>query len=94
MDDKNLFKKAMLKHGIDLDHVYFERAGLLKKSSPSENKKSVFEKYIASGDYSNFRLFDDCPRNLSTFINLNKKYPLYKFSAFKVLKSGKLKKFN
>jgi hypothetical protein len=92
MDDSDLFMDSMEKLGLDMSKIHVYYAGNLKKGTSDENKKSLIRNLIISGPYTEVRLFDDKLENLEAFLKLKIEFPDVKFSAYPVLRNGKMGK--
>lgn len=92
MKNKDQFLKTFLKYGIpifDRNLIYIERAGNLGLKA-NEAKRIIISEYLDSGNYSHVTLFDDCSKNIKSFLSLQEKYPNIIFKAVQVLDEGDL----
>ena len=92
MKNKDQFLKTFHKHGIpifDRSLVYIERAGNLGIKA-DKAKSIIVSKYLDTGNYSHVTLFDDCSKNIASFLSLQEKYPDIAFIAVQVLNKGDL----
>jgi hypothetical protein len=87
-DNKKIFLNTFRKYGIDIDNIYVERAGNLNYGTPAKNKRSIFKKYLDTGNFVRIRLFDDSNENIEEFLSLQSKYSNVKFEAFFVNEFG------
>lgn len=81
-DDRDKFLATFEKHGLDMTHVYVERAGNLTGLRAAEAKRVIIAKYLQTGKFKRVSLFDDDVRNLQVFLTLQKEYPDITFEAY------------
>lgn len=81
-DNRDLFLSTFEKYGLDMSHVYVERAGNLAGMRAAEAKRLIVDKYLSSGKYKKVSLFDDDKRNLDLFLSLQSKYTDISFEAY------------
>ena len=77
-DCKDLFLEYLKSSGLDINHLYVERAGNLAKLKTSEAKKLIISKYLESRQYQAAYLFDDSMDNIQSFVQLKKIFPYIK----------------
>lgn len=89
-DDKDKFLDTFRKHGLDMNHVYVERAG--NTPGPSAALKvAIIRKYLKQGKFSRVRLFDDAMSNLTALLAMKKEFPDVQFSAYLAQQNGSIK---
>ena len=74
-DCKDLFLEYLKSSGLDINHIYVERAGNFAKLKTAEAKKLIISKYLESHQYQAAYLFDDSMDNIQSFVQLKKIYP-------------------
>jgi hypothetical protein len=89
-DDKNAFLDTFRKHGLDMNHVYVERAGNTPGPSAA-SKVAIIRKYLKHGKFSRVRLFDDAMSNLTALLAMKKEFPDVQFSAYLAQHNGSIK---
>jgi len=92
MKNKDQFLKTFHKYGIpifDRSLIYIERAGNLGIKA-NEAKSIIVSKYLDTGNYSHVTLFDDCSKNIASFLSLQEEYPKIVFKAVQILNKGDL----
>ena len=83
MNDKEKFLQAFRKFGLNIDHVYVERAGnTLTGGAISEKKATIIRRYLNQYQYSIVNMFDDDIKNLKKFLALSREYPGISFNAY------------
>lgn len=81
-DDRDKFLAKFKDHGLDMSHIYVERAGNLVGMRAAEAKALIITKYLKTGTYNKVSLFDDDARNLTVFLSLQKQFPDISFEAY------------
>ncbi len=74
-DCKDLFLEYLKSSGLDINHIYVERAGNFAKLKTAEAKKLIISKYLESHQYQAAYLFDDSMENIQSFVRLKKIFP-------------------
>jgi len=75
LDCKSKFINYLASSGLDMDHVYVERAGNLPNLKTSEAKKLIITNYLKSEQYKKAYLYDDSVENIASFITLATLFP-------------------
>lgn len=94
-DERDNFLATFRDHDIDIDDIHVHRAGVIRGTRTTAQKKLVFiRSRIASGGYSTVIMYDDAPENLNQFLTLRKEFPDVKFYAYIVKHDGRLVHFD
>ena len=75
LDCKTKFLEYLNSSGLDINHIYVERAGNLLNLKTSEAKKLIISNYLKSDQYKKAYLFDDSLENIKSFVCLKKNFP-------------------
>ena len=75
LDCKSKFINYLASSGLDMDHVYVERAGNYSSLCTADAKKNIIESYLRLSSYDMVYLYDDCIKNIKNFIKLKKIFP-------------------
>lgn len=91
-DNKERFLETFIKHGLDINKIYVERAGnMVGNMSPAVRKAIIIHRYLSTNKYNKVRLFDDSMSNLKAFLNLQNQFPKIKFEAYYANHEGRIK---
>lgn len=89
-NDKELFLKTFRQHGINVDipNVRVERSGNLQHiKGVADRKKHVILQYLASGDFTAVRMYDDDMHNINTFKQLGVEINDGKYGILKAVRN-------
>ena len=75
LDCKTKFLEYLNSSGLDINHIYVERAGNLSDLKTPEAKKLIIKKYLESKAYAQAYLFDDSLDNILSFVELKEFFP-------------------
>ena len=75
LDCKTKFLEYLNSSGLDINHIYVERAGNFSNLKTPEAKKLIIKQYLESQSYQKAYLFDDSLDNILSFIELKKLFP-------------------
>ncbi len=75
LDCKTKFLEYLNSSGLDINHIYVERAGNLPNLKTAEAKKLIIKKYLESKAYAQAYLFDDSLDNILSFVELKEFFP-------------------
>ena len=75
LDCKTRFLEYLNSSGLDINHIYVERAGNFSNLKTPEAKKLIIKRYLESQSYQKAYLFDDSLDNILSFIELKKLFP-------------------
>lgn len=78
LDCKSKFINYLASSGLDMNHVYVERAGNYSNLSTADAKKNIIKNYLRYGCYKEVYLYDDSLENIQSFIELKKIFPRIK----------------
>jgi Mg2+/Co2+ transporter CorB len=78
LDCKTKFLEYLNSSGLDINHIYVERAGNFSNLKTPEAKKLIIKQYLESQSYQQAYLFDDSLDNILSFIELKKLFPYMK----------------
>jgi len=78
LDCKSKFINYLASSGLDMNHVYVERAGNYLNLSTADAKKSIIENYLRLSSYKKVYLYDDSLENIKSFMKLKKIFPKIK----------------
>jgi len=75
LDCKSKFINYLASSGLDMNHVYVERAGNYLNLSTADAKKNIIENYLRLRSYKKVYLYDDSLENIKSFMKLKKIFP-------------------
>jgi len=78
LDCKTMFLEYLACEGIDINNIFIERAGNLKKLETAQAKKQIINQYLEEGLYNQVYLYDDSLKNIQSFVTLSSTYPCVK----------------
>jgi len=92
LDDKDLFRRTMGRHGIDINKVHVRRVGNMRDSKTTAQRKAHFvSQAINKDNHREVHLYDDSIENIRAFLALKTEHPKIRFHAFHVSKNrGKI----
>ena len=75
LDCKTKFLEYLNSSGLDINHIYVERAGNFSNLKTPEAKKLIIKRYLESQSYQKAYLFDDSLDNINSFSDLKVMFP-------------------
>ena len=75
LDCKTKFLEYLNSSGLDINHIYVERAGNRPNLKTPEAKKLIIKHYLESRSYQKAYLFDDSLDNIDSFSDLKVMFP-------------------
>ena len=75
LDCKTKFLEYLNSSGLDINHIYVERAGNRPNLKTAEAKKLIIKHYLESRSYQKAYLFDDSLDNIDSFSDLKVMFP-------------------
>jgi hypothetical protein len=75
LDCKTKFLEYLNSSGLDINHIYVERAGNFSNLKTPEAKKLIIKQYLESQSYQKAYLFDDSLDNIDSFSDLKVMFP-------------------
>jgi hypothetical protein len=75
LDCKSKFINYLASSGLDMNHVYVERAGNYSNLSTADAKKNIIENYLRFSCYKKVYLYDDSIENIKSFNELKEIFP-------------------
>ena len=75
LDCKTRFLEYLNSSGLDINHIYVERAGNFSNLKAPEAKKLIIKHYLESRSYQQAYLFDDSLDNIDSFSDLKVMFP-------------------
>ena len=75
LDCKTKFLEYLNSSGLDINHIYVERAGNFSNLKTPEAKKQIISQYLGAQSYNHVYLYDDSLENIQSFISLKEFFP-------------------
>jgi len=75
LDCKTKFLEYLNSSGLDINHIYVERAGNFSNLKTPEAKKQIISQYLEAQSFDRACLYDDSLENIQSFIELQEFFP-------------------